>query len=111
MIYDYFRVTGAHDTVLDYAEGQGDGVPKAGQQQAAADPRGPRTCVCANTFNPLVAHAGREGRINVLPWYRLVGVAIPPVGRKGGRAGLPQKGKWPRGAGTTVLTYPGSAPR
>ena len=31
---------------------------------------------------------------------------------KGGRAGLPKKGKWPpRGTGTTVLTYPGSAPR
>ena len=35
----------------------------------------------------------------------------PPVRRKGGRAGLPKKGKWPpRGTGTTVLTYPGSAP-
>ena len=31
----------------------------------------------------------------------------PPVRRKGGRAGLPKKGKWPpRGTGTTVLTYP-----
>ena len=39
--------------------------------------------------------------------YRLVGVAIPPVSREGGRAGLPKKGKWPpRGTGTTVLTYP-----
>ena len=36
----------------------------------------------------------------------------PPVCRKGGRAGLPKKGKWPpRGTGTTVLTYPRSAPR
>ena len=36
----------------------------------------------------------------------------PPVRREGGRAGLPKKGKWPpRGTGTTVLTYPGSAPR
>ena len=31
----------------------------------------------------------------------------PPVSRKGGRAGLPKKGKWPpRGTGMTVLTYP-----
>ena len=30
-------------------DGQGDGVPKAGLQQAAADSRGSRTCVCANT--------------------------------------------------------------
>ena len=36
----------------------------------------------------------------------------PPVRRKGGRAGLHQKGKWPpHGTETTVLTYPGSAPR
>ena len=36
----------------------------------------------------------------------------PPVRCKGGRAGLPKKGKWPpRGTGTTVLTSPGSAPR
>ena len=31
-------------------DGQGDGVTKAGQEQAAADSRGSRTCVCANTF-------------------------------------------------------------
>ena len=30
--------------------GQGDGVPKAGAKQAAADSRGSRTCVCAITF-------------------------------------------------------------
>ena len=55
--------------------------------------------------------AGEEEWFNILPWYRLVGVAIPPVSREGGRAGLPKKGKRPpRGTGT-VLTYPGSAPR
>ena len=41
--------------------GQGDGVPKAGQEQAAADSRGSQTCVCAITFDWEVAHAGREG--------------------------------------------------
>ena len=57
------------------------------------------TCVCANT--PL--HSGlrtqrEKGELTSLPWYRLVGVAIPPVIREGGRAGLPKKGKWsPRG--------------
>ena len=50
------------------------GVPKAGLRQAAADSRGSRTCVCANTYHGGVAHAGREGRINVLPWHRPVGV-------------------------------------
>ena len=33
-------------------------VPKADPQQAAADPRGSRTCVCASTFDFGVAHAG-----------------------------------------------------
>ena len=41
--------------------GQGDGVPKACAEQAAADSRGSRTCVCAKTFVPGVAHAGGEG--------------------------------------------------
>ena len=41
--------------------GQGDGVPKAGLEQAAADSRGSRTCVCASTFEHGVAHAGEEG--------------------------------------------------
>ena len=33
-------------------DGQGDGVSKACRQQAAADSRGSRTCVCANTLSP-----------------------------------------------------------
>ena len=34
------------------------------------------------------------------------------MSREGGKAGLPKKGKWsPRGTGTTVLTFAGSAPR
>ena len=71
--------------------GQGDGVPKASLQQAVADPRGARTCVCASSFLARVAHAGREGRMNVLPWYRPVVLCVPPVSRKGGRAGLPAR--------------------
>ena len=57
---------------------QGDGVPKAWLQHAVGDSRGSRTCVCANT-------QGKEGRINVLPWYRLVGV----VRRKEEEPGCP----------------------
>ena len=39
--------------------GQEDGVPKAGQQQAAADSQGSQTCMCANTLIHFgVAHAG-----------------------------------------------------
>ena len=44
---------------------------------------------------------------NILPWYRLVGVAIPPVRRKGGRTRLPKKGEWSLcGMGTIVVIYP-----
>ena len=35
------------------------------------------------------SHTGVEGWINILPWYSLAGVAMPPVRRKGARAGLP----------------------
>ena len=35
----------------------------------------------------------------------------PPVGREGGRTGLPTKGKWsPRGTGKTVLIFPAQQP-
>ena len=44
------------------AAGQGDEVPKAWLQQAAADSRGSQTCVCANIFLSGVAHA--RGRMN-----------------------------------------------
>ena len=69
--------------------------------------RVPNLRVCKHPLASGVGHEGGEGRFNVLPWYRLVGVAILPTSREGGRAGLPKKGKWsPRGTRTTVLTYP-----
>ena len=68
------------------------GSPRHAVKQAAADPRGSRTCVCANTFSSSRWHTQEgEGRIDVLPWYRLVGVAIPSVSRKGGRTRLPAR--------------------
>ena len=82
------------------------GSPKAYHEQEKVDSRLSRTCVCAVTYDAGVAHAGEEGRINVLPWYRLVGVAIPPVSRTRRENRAARKGKWsPRGTGTTVLTY------
>ena len=47
----------------DRVSGQGDGVPKACSQQAAADSRGSRTCVCADTFS-CWSGTRREGRMN-----------------------------------------------
>ena len=43
--------------------GQGDGVPKAGQKQAAADSRGSRTCVCASTLLVVGNGTRRGGRM------------------------------------------------
>ena len=62
----------------------------------------------ACVLSPLsgVAHAGREGRINVPPWYRRVGVVSTCSWtlRREDRAA--RKGQWsPRG-----ITYPGMRP-
>ena len=77
---------------MKQGRGQGDGVPKAGVQQAAADSRGSRTCVCANTFM-LRGGTRRGGWMNehpaVVPSSRRG--KNPPLGRKGGRAGLPAR--------------------
>ena len=81
-------------------DGQGDGVPKAGLQQAAADSRGFRTCVSANTYPTGLAPAVEKDELTSCRGSVLSAWQKPPVRRKGGRAGLPQKGKWPpRGKG------------
>ena len=54
--------------------------------------------VCASTLADRVAHAGGEGRINVLPWCRLVGVVSHLR-----KIGLPTRVS---GTGMAVLTYP-----
>ena len=54
-------------------DGQVDGVPKAFPSLAAADSRGSRTCVCAITLE-WGGTCRERRRINVPPWYRLVGV-------------------------------------
>ena len=88
--------------------GQGDGVPKACQQQAAAGPRGSRTCVCASTFVFRCWHTQwEEWRINVLPWYRLVGVvSTSSQTHKEGRSVCPLK----RESGQHVLRGRQSSP-
>ena len=90
-----------------FLDGQRDGVPKAGPEQAAADSPVSRTCVVCKHLSRRVAHAGEQGRINVLPWYRLVGVAKTSCETQGGKNSAARKGEWsPRGMGMTVLTYP-----
>ena len=75
--------------------------------------RVPNLRVCEHPLGFGVAHAGGEGRINILPWYRPVGVAktSSETQWRKSRASSPRKWKWPpRGTGTTVLTNPRSAP-
>ena len=89
-------------------DGQGDGVPKACLEEAVADSRGSRICVCAITFSRSGWHTqGVKDELTSCRGTVQSAWQKPPVSRKGGRAGLPKKGKWPpRGTGTTVLTYP-----
>ena len=71
-------------------DGQGDGVTKACPKQAAADPRGSRTSVCANTLWYTGWHT--QGEKDELTSCRgTVAWQKPPVRRKGGRAGLPAR--------------------
>ena len=68
------------------------GSPRYIKKQAAAGPRGSRTCVCANTFVHGVAHAGEgKGRINVVLWYRPVGVESTTSQTHEGKIGLPAR--------------------
>ena len=85
----YIDVSRTTHTNLD---GQGDGVPKAGLQQAAADSQGSRTCVCAITFS--CGSGTRRGGNDELTSCRGTVQSAwqkPPVRRKGGRAGLPTR--------------------
>ena len=59
---------------------------------------GPEPACVQTPFSSGVAHVGGEGRINVLPWYRPVGVA----------KNLQLDAR--RGTGMTVLTSPGMRP-
>ena len=86
------RLPGCDGQAADaVSAGQGDGVPKAGLKQAAADSQGSRTCVCANTF-PTGWHT-QEGKDELTSCRGTVESAWqkPPVRRKGGRAGLPAR--------------------
>ena len=45
--------------------------------------------------------------MNILPWYRLVGVGKTSSETQRRKSRAARKGTWPpRGTGTTVLTYP-----
>ena len=64
------------------------GIPLTGGGGLA---RVPNLRVREHPLTSGVAHEGEEWRMNVLPWYRPVGLATPPVSRKGGRTGKPAR--------------------
>ena len=94
-------------------DGQEDGVPRQACNRRRRTREGPEPAGVQTTpLVSVVAHAKGEGRIDVLPWYRLVGVAKTSSETQRRKSRAARKGKWPpRGTGTTVLTYPRSAPR
>ena len=58
---------------------QEDGLPKGRPFNRRRRTReGPELACVQTTFFPGVAQGGEEGRINVLPWYRPVGVDDSP---------------------------------
>ena len=65
--------------------------------------------MCANTSAAGVAHAGEEGRINVLPWYRLVGVVGTSRETQGGKTRLPARVSGRHGDDSPHLSW--NAPR
>ena len=81
--------------------GQEDGVPKACVQQAAAESRGSRTCVCANTFMPWGWHS-QGGKDELTSCRGTVKSAWqkPPVRLRRRKSWAARKGKWsPRSTG------------
>ena len=82
----------------NHEDGQGDGVPKAGPQQAAADPR-VRTCVCASTFLLGWHTHGTKGESTSCRGTFWSAWQVPA--RVSGRHVVRR---------TTVLTYPGMRP-
>ena len=62
-----------------------------GMPVTGGGPRGSQPA-CVQTPFIEVAHAGREGRINVLPWYRLVGVAETSSETQRRKSGAARKG-------------------
>ena len=73
-------------------DGQGGCGPQGRSSTGGGGPRGFRTCGCAITLKQGGTRRGwRGGRINVLPWYRLVRVVSTSSETQGGKTGLPAR--------------------
>ena len=75
--------------------------------------RVPNVRVCKHPCTSGVAHAGREGWINILPWYHLMCVAKTSGETQRRKSWAARKGEWPP-RGTEIPTrpmFPGSAPK
>ena len=90
------------------AGSQEDWVPRYAKNGLRRAREGPEPVCVQTPFSVTVWHTPEEkGEQDVLPWYRLVGVASASSESQRRENLAARKGKWsPRGTGTTVLTYP-----
>ena len=70
---------------------RGMGSPRHATNRRRRTREGPEPACVRAPFDFGVAHAGGEGRINVLPWYRQVGVASTSTETQGKMIGLPAR--------------------
>ena len=95
----------------DFCSPGGWGPPRPARNRRRRTREGPEPACAQTHFHFGVAHGGGEGRINVLPWYRQVGVAkylqLDALTWGGRENWAAREDKWsPRGTGMTVLTHP-----
>ena len=70
---------------------RGMGSPRLASNRRRRTREGPEPACVQAPFFARVAHAGREGRIDVVPWYRLVGVVRTSSESHEGKTGLPAR--------------------
>ena len=93
------------------ADGQGDGSPRQVSNKRRRTREGPKPACVQTPLSPGWHTQGREGRIDVLPWYCLVGVVSTSSETHRREERAARKGKWsPRRTGMAVLTFLGMRP-
>ena len=81
---------------------RGTGSSRRAQNRRRRTRKGPEPALCASTLAAVWQTRGREWRINVLPWYRPVGVVSTSSETHRREDWAARKGKWsPRGTGMT----------
>ena len=74
---------------------RGMGSPRRVWNRRRRTHEGPEPACVQTPLHGRVAHAGGEGLINALPWYRLVGVVRTSSETQRRKHRAARKGKWP----------------